>query len=121
MSLVDVSELMTDPDFAETIGIRRALAPTMSNEGVVTLAFAAQVPIVAIVQPATEADLKMLPEGVNLTDVICVWSAGEMSVADETGKGSDILIVNSKSYRVVKREDWVANGYQCVYAEGFSP
>lgn len=121
MSQIDVSELMTDPDFAETISIRRALAPTLANEGVATAAYASAVPIVAIVQPADEADLKMLPEGVNLTDVICVWSGSEISVADETGKGSDILIVNSKSYRVVKREDWVSNGCRCVYAEGFSP
>lgn len=116
-----MSELNGDPDFAQTISIRRALTPTLANEGVVTSTYAAPAPLVATVQPATEADLKMLPEGVNLADVISVWSGDEITVGDQAGNGSDVLIYNSKSYRVVKREDRTKNGFVRVFAEGFSP
>jgi hypothetical protein len=118
---IDISELNGDPDFAQTISILRALAPTFANEGIATAAYADAVPLVATVQPATEADLKALPEGTNLTDVISVWSGDEIQVGDQTGAGSDILIVNGKSYRVVKREDRVKNGYRRVFAERFTP
>jgi hypothetical protein len=118
---IDISELNGDPDFAQTISIRRALAPAFANDGVATPAYADAVPLVATVQDASPADLKALPDGTNLTDVISVCSGDAMSVGDQTGAGSDILIVDGKSYRVVKREDWTKNGYTRVFAERFTP
>lgn len=120
---IDVSELNGDPDFApiEPVFIRRSLPATFANEGVATAAYSPQTPIVATWQPATQADLQSLLEGVNLTDIISVWSGEEIQIGDQSGNGSDILIVGSKSYRVVKRDDRAKNGYVRVFAERFIP
>ena len=40
----------------------------------------------------------------------------------ETGEWvADLLVVNGETFRVIKSEDWSANGYSHVFAEGFLP
>lgn len=118
---IDMSELNGDPDFSETVTLRRPLTPTFANEGVATYGYAADAPLVATVQPAKPSDLAMLPEGVNLSETISVWSGTQMKVGDETGQGSDIIVWGGKSYRVIKLEDRSKNGYWRAFAEGFAP
>lgn len=119
MSLVDVSELMDDPDFARTFTLRRPTT-TLANEGEVSNTYD-DADLVGIVQPARPDDVQFLPEGVRLANLISVWSASEMIPGDGTGTLPDVVVVDGQSYRVVKCEPWGGNGYFRVFAEGFVP
>ena len=121
MSLIDVSEIMTDPDFVVTVTVRRPTAPTFSNEGVATYGYLPDQSITAIVQSATPADLKSLPEGVNLQGVVSVWSGTQIKIGDQSGKGSDVIVYQGVSYRVRSMDDRSDNGYWRVLAERFIP
>lgn len=118
---IDVSELNGDDDFEGPITLRRPAVPTLANEGVASFTYLPDVQISADVEDASPADLKSLPEGTNLDDVIAVWSGSELKIGDQSGQGSDVLIVDGKHYRVVKLEDWSENGYWMAFAERFIP
>ncbi len=118
---IDVSEMNGDDDFEGPITLRRPAPPTFANEGVASYSYLPDVTIIADVEDASPADLKNLPEGTNLDDVIAVWSGSELRIGDQTSKGSDVLIVDGKHYRVVKLEDWSENGYFMAFAERFIP
>lgn len=125
MPLIDMSELNGDDDFAEVITLRRPGVPSVANEGVVTPMYLPDQKIVATVQPASDADLKQMPEGANLTDVVAVYGATALRIADQSGVQSDVLIRGSlpggKFYRVTKIEDRQKNGYTKALAERFEP
>src|SRR5665213_969994 len=118
---IDMSELNGDEDFASVITLRRPAPPTFANEGVASYTYQPDVSIVANVQDASPADLKVLPEGTNLADVVAIWTGNELKIGDQTGQGSDLLIIKGKSYRVIKLEDWSDNGYFMAFAERFIP
>lgn len=120
--MIDVSELMSDPDFVRCIGRRRVTASAFANEGVVAPSYGPVVPIDASVQPATPDIVQSLPDGVRVEDTQMVFVAcGTIQEGDQTGKSSDILIIDGKSYRVIQLEDWNANGYQMAVVERFVP
>jgi len=125
MPPIDISELNGDDDFAEVIILRRPGVPSVGNEGVVTPTYLPDQRIVATVQPASDADLKQMPEGASLTDVIAVFGATAFRIADQSGAQSDVLIrgglPNGKFYRVAKLEDRQKNGYSKVLAERYEP
>ena len=125
MPPIDISELNGDDDFAEVIILRRPGVPTVANEGVVTSTYLPDQRIVATVMPASDADLQQMPEGANLKDVVAVYGATALRIADQSGVQSDILIrgglPGGKFYRVVKLEDRQKSGYTKVLAERFEP
>lgn len=119
---IDMSELNGDDDFARTITLRRPNAPTFANFGVASYTYQQDVDIVVTsVQDASPAELKTLPEGTNLDDVVAVWSGVELKIGDQTGQGSDVLVIDDKLYRIVKLEDWSDNGYFMAFASRFIP
>lgn len=117
MSLVNVARLMTDTRFCRTF-VRRRQRGTFSNQGEYTSAYDEQT-VTGIVQPATPDVLKILPEGTRLDSVRCVWSAEGLRVGDGKSFESDVLVIDGESFKVIRAEDWSANGYFEVYVEGF--
>lgn len=117
--MIDVRELMTDPDFAKGITRRR---PTLAvaNEGEATYTYADRC-ITAIVQPAKPSEVALLPEGSRLNEILSVWSAEDLRGAHGNTTESDVLVIDGASYRVVKAEPWQANGYVRAFAERFIP
>lgn len=117
--MINVGELMTDADFTRTFTLRRPTG-TFSDDGEFTSTYA-DTQLVGIVQPATPNELEMLPEGSRAKDVISVWSATLLRMADGKLLESDILVVDAQSYRVIRAEPWGDAGYFRVFAEGFVP
>jgi len=115
--MISVAELMLDPDFVRTFTVRRARG-AFADEGVYSSTYQ-NMTIVGIVQPASPRELLMLPEGSRLKDVIAVWSNLEMRVADGDKLESDIVVVDGKTYRVIKCEPWPQAGFFKVLAEGY--
>ena len=118
--MINVAELMNDPDFASTFLVRRPRGDR-DDAGVFSVLDYTDIPVVGIVQPADPDAVQMLSEGERLRNMIEVWSATELRASDAVEALSDVLVVNGQSYRVIKTEDWSANGYSHVFAEGFLP
>lgn len=111
---IDVSELMIDGDFAEAFTIQRLFVKQVDGETVTT---AVKISASGARQPASPADIKMLPEGDRMDEVVIFWSKTEILA---TLGAPDILIAASgATYRVIKVE--ARTGYWKVWAEAFTP
>jgi hypothetical protein len=114
--VINVAELLVDPDFVRSFTIKRPTG-SFANEGVYSVTYS-DLSATGCVQPASPRELQLMPEGSRLGDVIAVWSNVEMRVAD--GKvESDVIVVDSKNYKVVKCEPWPESGYYKALAEGY--
>lgn len=97
MALIDVSELLTDPDFTNTVTlIRRASTVNTYGENVMT---ETQSTITAVVQGANTESLERVPEGARLSDLIDVYYKGQLT-AESPGGYADIIVWQGKRYQV---------------------
>jgi hypothetical protein len=121
MSLVDVSELMSDAEFMRTISLRRP-SVHLANEGEEIASYGADVDISASVQPATAQEVASLPEGERGSGrVVKVYSSTELKRTDGKTTIADVIIVDGESFRVVGVEPWGVHGYFKVLAAEFIP
>ena len=112
MALLDVSFMLTDPDFVNTVPIIRRQKVTGSN-GRVTFTETSGT-IVGCVQPASGDTLVQLPELSNTTGSLEVWTQAELNV-DTASQGADILTWQGSRYIVAAKVD----NYQ-HYGNGFT-
>ncbi len=97
MALIDVSDLLRDPDFTNVVTlIRRASTINAHGEHVMT-----ETPfnIVASVQGINTADLVRLPEGARLQDLITVYYRGDLQAESKDGY-ADIIVWQGHRYQV---------------------
>lgn len=124
MSLVDVSELMSDPDFMRTVVLRR---PTyhLANEGEAIASYEPDVEVLASVQPLTASEVAELPEGQRGSGrVVRVYSSTEFKASGGKTDLADLLVVSgvdAGEFRVVGTEPWGAHGYFKSLAAEFIP
>jgi hypothetical protein len=118
MSQVNVAELMTDPDFAETFTVKRPTVTMVRGVGAAT--YAADRSAVGVVQPMEAHEVALLPEGERGSgEVIEVWTAEDLKAGDGKNTVGDVLVWKGKSYRVTRSEDFAQNGYRRFVATGF--
>lgn len=115
--MIDVAELMTDPDMAQPFQVERA-SGSFANEGEWAQTVAT-INMTGIVQPAKDAELQLLPEGARLGNVIAVYCAQELRIDDADAQRSDVVVWHGNPYRVVAAKHWSDHGYWKVLAEGF--
>lgn len=97
MALIDVSELLTDPDFTNTVTlIRRASTVNTYGENAMT---ETQSTITAVVQGANTESLERVPEGARLSDLIDVYYKGQLTAESPSGY-ADIIVWGGKRYQV---------------------
>jgi hypothetical protein len=97
MALIDVSELLTDPDFTNTVTlIRRASTVNTYGENVMT---ETQSTITAVVQGFNAESLERVPEGARLSDLIDVYYKGALH-AESPGGYADVIVWGGKRYQV---------------------
>lgn len=97
MALIDVSEIVTDPDFLDSVTLIRRTS-VVGNNGRNVLAESSST-VSMVVQPAKPDDLKRLPDSVRRQDAINVWYRGTLS-SDAGGLYPDIVVWNSKRFQV---------------------
>lgn len=110
MGKIDVSELMTDPDFTDMVTITHR-AQTISDYGETVLTPTTQ-SITAIVQAGNGETLKRNPEYSVMEDWITIYSTIHF-VSDGGGKYTDQILWNGRTYNVksvVDFSNW-GNGY----------
>jgi hypothetical protein len=97
MALIDVSELLTDPDFTNTVTlIRRASSVNSYGENVLTETSSS---ITAVVQGANTETLERVPEGARLSDLIDVYYKGVLHAESQSGY-ADVIVFGGKRYQV---------------------
>jgi hypothetical protein len=113
VSLVDVSELMSDPEFMSAVTLRRATVH-LANEGEAISSYT-DTAVTASVQPATAEEIAGLPEGERGSGrIIKLYSATEFKQSDGDASVADVVVTvgaNPGRFRVVGVEPWGDNGY----------
>lgn len=97
MALIDVSDILRDPDFTNRIQlIRRSVTVNEHGENVMAEATSY---ITAVVQGDNTETLTKLPEGARLSDVITVYYRGLLT-AERAGGYADVVVWSGKRYQV---------------------
>lgn len=107
MALVDVTELLHDPDFVDPIqAITRY--PRINSKGEQSFE-EVTTDGVGSVQPASGKTLFKLPEEFRVANVSSFWFQGDI-VASAPGKYSSVLVFKGKRYQVQMVFDWTNFG-----------
>lgn len=115
--IVDVSDLLLDPDLGATTFTRKRPATSLANEGEAANVYATAT-LRGIVQPASTTDAKLLDEGVRISDVQAFFTSGDVSVGGP-GQLPDILVAGGVSYRVLHVQDFGNHGMRKALAQRF--
>lgn len=113
MALIDVSELMTDPDFVDQISVIHR-APVVNSLGENSLVETFQ-DTIGSVQPASGATLKRLPEGLRTENVNSFWIKGQI-ISDGKNQYPDLLVFRGHTYEIQLVTDW--SNFGAGYCEG---
>lgn len=121
--MIDVSELMDDPDFVSPEPVQVERRAVVVNDFGETQFTPTTIDIVAIVQDGAGDMLDRLPEAAKLVESIRVWSRFTFE-AESPGGYADVVLYNGKRYQVMPRNFWAnwGQGYTRVLAtlEGFA-
>lgn len=122
MPLLDVSDVLTDPDFADTFTVYRE-AVTVGDNGRPTrteTTFSA----VGVVTPDMWSTLQRAPEGSNVSEIITVITQFRLTSSVD-GSDADEIVWNGKRYVVIAVGDCTRYGAGFVEAsaslKGMSP
>ena len=97
MALIDVSELLTDPDFTNSVTlIRRSSTVNSYGENVMVETSST---ITAVVQAVGTETLERVPEGARLSDLLDVFYKGALH-AESPGGYADVIVWGGKRYQV---------------------
>lgn len=103
MARIDVSELMVDPDFVDTVSIFTRV-PTVNSFGEMTLQESC-IQTVGSVQPASGRVIQRLPESLRVANLSSFWIKGKLT-ATAPGKYTDILVFKGYRYQIQTIFDW---------------
>lgn len=107
MALVDVTELLSDPDFVDPVRIfHRTATVNTKGENELTELY---VDTIGSVQPTSGRDLQRLPEALRIQDVKTFWIKGEIK-SDGNSAYPDILVWQCNRYAVQMVLEWTNFG-----------
>lgn len=107
MALVDVSELLLDPDFVNSISlIHRTVI--VSSQGKAQIS-ETTVTTIGSVQPAPVKDIQRLPESLRISDIRKFWIKAEI-LSDGSSQYPDIIVYQGKRFQVINTETWLNYG-----------
>jgi hypothetical protein len=117
--MISVAELAHDPDFVQTI-TRLRPTTTLTKEGLAGSTYTS-LDVIGSVQPPNDDDIKLLPEGVRLSDCTAFFTNDDVSAGDGASQLPDILQVGGKNYRIIHVDNFSQNGYSRFIAERYYP
>lgn len=103
MAEIDVSDLLSDPDFVDKmIVVTRRPVVNSKGENVIT-----DEPLESVgsVQPASGRTIQKLPEEFRVANVSSFWFRGKI-IATEPGKYSSVIVFKGLRYQVQAVFDW---------------
>lgn len=115
--MIEISDLMSDPDFAQDFTIRRESGAFVEGEWIKSTA---DIAAYGVIQPAKSPDvLAFAPEGERQGNWIVVYCAAEVRQGNADDLMSDVIIWRGDTYRVAKAKHWETQGFWQVWAKGF--
>ena len=100
MPLLDVSDVLDDPDFCETISVSRTVkSPPVG--GVTPPSTPTVFTLVVVVQPATSNDLLRMLDADRVRGAIAIWAKG-----DDALMPKDIVTWRGSTYTINTMDDW---------------
>lgn len=113
MAQLDISELMSDPDFVdELVLINRT--PFINSFGEASFQ-EEKIDTIGSIQPATGKVLERIPESIRMHNYSSFWLKGRI-IALEPGKYSSIIFYKGLRYQVQSVQDW--SNFGSGYTEG---
>jgi hypothetical protein len=103
--MIDVSELMDDPDFLEQTPVFVISRTEIVNEFGEANFEETKTPISAIIQAGAGDMLESLPDAAKLSEAIRVWTRHPLEVQNSGGY-SDIVVWREKRWVVAARKPW---------------
>ncbi len=123
MPLLDVSDILLDPDFADTITVYRQ-AESLSDQGRAVRTQTTFPNVVAVITPDMWSTLQRAAEGSNVSETITVITQFRLTSSTD-GYDADEILWNGKRYVVVAVGDCSRYGAGFVEAsaslKGMSP
>lgn len=113
MANIDVTNLMSDPDFVDKIQVLSRVAKVNNLGG--NLVTESCLETVGSVQPATGRALSRLPEALRQENMSSFWYKGQI-VASDPGKYPSILVFKGRRFQVKNVFDW--SNFGQGYTEG---
>lgn len=121
--LIDVSDIVNDPMFAQTFSILRSSGTWVKGdwENIETA-----IQSYGAMQPATDRELQMLPEGDRISGALSVWSSAPLYTTGTVGQNdpnahiSDLILWHGEKYRVLGVKPWQDDGYYRAIATRMS-
>ncbi|MCL2829843.1 MAG: hypothetical protein FWD77_03775 [Betaproteobacteria bacterium] len=118
--MIDVSELIDDPDFASAFELIRS-SGGFENEGEYVAAPGQPEKRIGVVQPAKAEDVaQFLPEGERANRAITVYCRQELRHSDGEGADSDAILWNGQRWRVIGVRNWSGEGFWQATAVGIA-
>lgn len=109
MALLDVSDVLDDPDFHTTIVVNRRAVVTASDGRAV--ASPVTVTTIGVVVPDGGVDLIQNAEGESVTGDITIYTRFALTQGDAQF-GPDAVVWNGAEYRVIQSQNWLfGSGY----------
>jgi len=126
--MINVSELITDPDFAKKYQVKRKIGEWVS--GRFKEVSNKTIDFIGVVQPASTDDLEEIPEADRVKSVTKFFCRppkklymSEGVESDEISEPSesdrviyDTIIYKGEEYKIIKVADWSDNGYIRAFA-----
>ena len=98
--MIDVSELITDPDFCQTIHVKRNKCQIVSYKPQID---ESKLELVGVITQADKKSIEMLPEFDQVTGAINVYTREELYTTGDYPDGdyiSDIIVYRGREYKV---------------------
>lgn len=113
MGQIDVSDLLSDPDFVDPIQVITRI--TQVNELGQTVFQDHVLNTIGVVQPASYATVQKLPDAMRVANLCSFWFKGKI-VASEPGTYASILVFRGVRFQVQTVADW--SNFGQGYTEG---
>lgn len=110
--MIDVSRLITDPDFCERFVIRRRIGKWEAGRFIATPEDTA---VTGIVEPTSGDDLEMVPEGDRVSGMMTFYTKQPVYLSQGKSQ-SDEIIWRDRVYKAVQILDWSRHGFYKVIA-----
>lgn len=109
MPTIDVSDIVSDPDFAESFTLLRSTGGAYDSSGEYQDS-KTSTPMYGVIEEINSDDLDQVPEGDRIMGAITVWSPQQMNATSTAGI-SDIVVWHGQNWRVAKTWDRSTDGF----------
>lgn len=119
--MIDISEIVNDPDFAQSFSVLRSVG-SFDGNGKWSMGTPATLSRYGVIQPSKQNDIVLyVPEGERIGEMITVYCSQDILMSDAKNQQSDIIVKSDGAkYRVAYSKPWQQHGYWFAIAVGFS-